>query len=75
MAKNADTLVPPRDFSGAGWSVMTGLGWEWWIGEQWSAGILGRVQYGQVSLKSSDGAEKIPTAFDVIGVMASFTYH
>jgi hypothetical protein len=75
MAKSVDTYLPWRDFSGSGWALMTGFGWESWIGDQWSAGILGRVQYGQVLLKSSDGVEKMPTAFAVIGVMASFTYH
>lgn len=79
VAKSTDPsaryLLPWRDFSGSGWSLVTGLGWETWIGDQWSAGVLGRIQYGQVSLKSSDGIEKIPSAFAVIAAMATFTYH
>lgn len=79
MAKSTDPgvayLLPWRDFAGSGWSLMTGFGWETWIGQQWSAGVLGRIQYGQVSLKSSDAVERIPSAFAVVGALATFTYH
>jgi hypothetical protein len=71
----AAVRVPARDFSGTGGSVMVGLGWESWIGQEWSAGILGRVQYGEVELKSEGSSDKLPTSFLVLGALATFTYH
>jgi hypothetical protein len=54
---------------------MAGFGWESWIGPQWSAGVLARVQYGELSLKSETTSDTLRTAFLVAGALATFTYH
>ena len=64
-----------ENFSGSGWSVMGGVGWETWIGEQWSAGVLGRVQYGSVTLKGDTAGDQVPASFLVLGVLGTVTYH
>jgi hypothetical protein len=71
----AAVKVPEQDFTGKGWSAMAGFGWESWIGQEWSAGILGRVQYGEVQLESTSSSDKMPTRFLVLGALASITYH
>jgi hypothetical protein len=68
--------VPSQDFAGKGWSAMGGFGWESWIGQEWSMGILGRLQYGELALEStSNSIDKMPTRFLVVGALASITYH
>ena len=67
--------IPAQDLTGTGWSLVGGFGWESWIGEQWSAGILGRVQYGHATLKGTDSRNELSASFLVLGAIASFTYH
>lgn len=57
----------------SGLALSAGVGKEWWVGDEWSVGILGRVQY--VNAKADYGlATETITAF-VPAVMATFTYH
>ena len=35
--------------TGLGFGLMVGAGYEWWIGDQWSFGFLGRFMYGSTS--------------------------
>jgi hypothetical protein len=78
-AKSTDSgaavRVPSEDLSGSGWSAMAGFGWENWIGQEWSAGILGRLQYGEIALKDPHSSDEMPTRFLVIGALATITYH
>jgi hypothetical protein len=67
--------IPSSDYSGSGWSAMLGFGWETWVGDQWSIGVLGRLQYGHVSLDASEGHDSVSMAFLLPTVLATFTYH
>jgi hypothetical protein len=56
----------------SGLAASLGIGNEWWIGEQWSFGILGRIQI--VNAKSSSSSEVKDTAI-VPALLATFTLH
>jgi hypothetical protein len=54
----ADALCRSRssnlleDYSGSAVSLMTGLGYDWWIGPAFSLGVLGRFEYTTGSLSN-----------------------
>jgi hypothetical protein len=57
----------------AGLGMMLGGGYEWWIGAQWSLGIIGRVTAGRVEYSDYDG-----THLQVIvipAILGGVTYH
>jgi hypothetical protein len=45
------TMFPPKDESGTGFMFMAGLGYEWWVADQLSLGLLARLQYISASVK------------------------
>jgi hypothetical protein len=55
---------------------MIGGGYEWWIGEQWSLGLLARLQYFNVNghPDSTDDVD-VEASFIVPALMMSITYH
>lgn len=67
--------IPGDDYAGSGYLATLGFGWESWIGEQWSAGILGRVQYGAASLKASGSSDTADVKILLPTLLATFTYH
>jgi hypothetical protein len=60
--------------SGSGFGAMLGVGYEWWVGEQWSMGVLGRATTTSPSLKPDNGP-KSDASFTTFGLLATFTYH
>jgi hypothetical protein len=66
--------VPDRD-PAIGGGLMLGIGHEWWVGEQWGIGVLGRLTAGV--LTETDDADvrwlHLPVAFPTMLVTA--TYH
>lgn len=75
-AKGKDTpAIPDHDYAGTGWLATLGFGWESWIGEQWSAGILGRIQYGGASLDADSGGGSVGIHYLFPTVLGTFTYH
>lgn len=67
---------PPDSYSGTGFGLMLGTGYEWWIGQQWSLGLLGRLQYATATLKSDSGAY-VDADFSawIPGLLLEVTYH
>lgn len=57
----------------SGLALSAGVGKEWWVGDEWSVGILGRVQY--VNAKADYGLATETITAIVPAVMATFTYH
>lgn len=59
----------------AGGSDPTGLvlaiggGYDWWLGEQWSVGVLGRIAYAPLKLNEVSYSTIAPA------LLATFTYH
>lgn len=69
-------------YTGTGFAFMVGGGYEWWVGEQWSLGVLGRIQYFSVSGHPDDdfgaiSADEIDVeaTFFVPAILLSLTYH
>jgi hypothetical protein len=55
---------------------MIGLGHEWWIGEQWSMGILARGTFGSLSgTDPTDPNEEHSAILASPGVLLTFSYH
>ena len=52
-----------------GVSVGGGVGYEWWIGNQWSAGVMGRFDYASLKAHSEQHSLVYPA------VVMTFTYH
>lgn len=64
------------DISLTGLGLMAGVGYEWWIGEQWSFGILGRVMVGKLSGEDPSDSDETYSATAVApGLLATITYH
>jgi hypothetical protein len=40
-------IVSSTNSGAAGWSMSPHVGYEWWVGPQWSLGVLGRVIYAE----------------------------
>jgi hypothetical protein len=59
-----------------GFGFMLGVGYEWWIGDQWSLGLLGRFMYGATSGSdaSGNGLEWSHKTY-VPALLISTTYH
>jgi hypothetical protein len=57
MDYDRDDVDNPK--SAIGYSATGGIGYDWWIGEQWSLGLFGRFQYARtkVKLEIEDGTE------------------
>lgn len=58
-----------------GFAMDLGGGYEWWVGEQWGIGVLGRLSYG--SLKWKDSSSDLETKHNVVvpALLLSATYH
>jgi hypothetical protein len=59
------------EYEGAGWGAVLGIGYDFWIGEQWSLGVLGRVSYTSVSVSTETNT------FDAFApaIAGTATYH
>jgi hypothetical protein len=60
--------------SGSGVGLMLGVGHEWWVGEQWSIGVLGRLTAASHTIEDDNGTEW-KSSFATFGVLGTFTYH
>jgi hypothetical protein len=58
----------------AGFGFMLGAGYEWWIGDQWSVGLLGRITYGAMSGTDDRGVSWTHHAV-APAVLLGGTYH
>jgi hypothetical protein len=56
VAPGSSDVIVDDDLAGVGWGIVLGLGYEAWIGEQWSAGWLLRAQYVSVELEPESGS-------------------
>ena len=58
---SASPQVPASDLTGGGFGGSLGVGYEWWVGSQWSIGGLARLKYGSASLKpTQQSQEEVP---------------
>jgi hypothetical protein len=61
------------DEAPAGIGIVLGGGHEWWANEQWSVGVLARIEYAQLGF--DEGALSEEHSVLVPGLVASVTYH
>jgi hypothetical protein len=66
---------PPKDQKGAGYSVLVGLGYEWWVGDQLSLGLLARIQHVSGSVKADGDTDSTSVEATMPALMATLTYH
>lgn len=66
--------VPADDYSGGGFGLMAGIGYEWWVGEQWGVGILARLQYASATLKPAANGPEVSASLIVPGALFTATY-
>jgi hypothetical protein len=57
-----------------GFGFMLGVGYEWWIGQQWSMGLLGRFVYGTTKGNDDRGVQWSHASY-APAVLISATYH
>lgn len=69
---------PVRDdepYTAIGGGIMFGVGHEWWIGEQWSMGVLGRVMGALLMGKDDQDVRWYHAAGTSPSVLLTVTYH
>lgn len=64
-----------ENYDGTGYALMIGGGYEWWIGDEWSLGLLGRLQYFSVSGEGDETDAEFDATFLMPALMMSITYH
>lgn len=60
---------------GPGYGATLGGGYEWWIAEQWSLGVVLRAAYYSVTLEGRNSGAKSDARAFVPGVLFAVTYH
>ena len=75
-APSPPTDVRPR-IGGNGMGLSLAVGYDFWIGEQWSIGVLGRFTFAGLQDRTvrSEGTYSEKDAFAAFGVMATVLYH
>jgi hypothetical protein len=58
-----------------GGGAMLGIGYEWWVGEQWSMGILGRGTVGALAEDDAHGARWFHFVAAWPSILFTVTYH
>lgn len=66
---------PGEDSSGGGFGLLVGAGYDWWVGEQWSLGLLGRVHYVSGTVTGEDSDEDVDVNGTVIAALLTATLH
>jgi hypothetical protein len=60
---------------GPGYGAALGAGYEWWIAEQWSLGVVLRAAYYTVTLEGRNSGTKTDVSGFVPAVLFAATYH
>lgn len=73
---NGGSVVPfpPKDESGNGFSLLLGGGYEWWVGEQLSLGLLARLQYVSASVQGSGDTTSSSVKTWIPALLGTLTY-
>jgi hypothetical protein len=76
IAEKEQNGVTTPKASGPGFGFMIGGGYDFWIGEQWSLGVLARIAYYNTKATvDTSGDPKLKFSAFVPGIMAALTYH
>jgi len=65
------------DEAATGLGVVAGVGHDWWVGEQWSIGVMARFTYANVKYESDSTGRTITQKYNAMvpGAVVTFTYH
>jgi hypothetical protein len=76
MQPKGEDIPDGLNFAGGGLGALLGGGYEWWIGAQWSMGIVARVQYLRVATET-EAKPKIEGTMSLLSpaLQLGFTYH
>jgi hypothetical protein len=74
LATSEDRGPTTQAHTAVGPGMMLGLGYEWWIGNEWSLGALARFTYGWTSGDDGDGVSWDHQTGSMT-LLAGFTYH
>jgi hypothetical protein len=58
-----------------GGGLMLGIGHEWWVGEQWGVGVLGRLTAGVLTEEDDAGAKFTHVVASFPAMLVTATYH
>jgi hypothetical protein len=69
--------APADDYLGAGLGIVVGVGYEGWVGDQWSIGGLARLTYasGTMSAVNDTSRPDIKVSGVLPGALLTITYH
>ena len=77
--KDGSNTIDLDESDGTGFGAMLGIGYEAWVGDQWSLGVLGRVLYGTPTMEDNLPGGNTEVDWDhkmlIPGVLMSATYH
>lgn len=62
-----------RAHTAVGFGFMLGVGYEWWVADQWSLGVLGRLTYGTTNGTDDHGVDWHHSTYSP-GVLLTLTY-
>lgn len=68
-------VYPLESASGGGFGLVAGVGYEWWVGEQWGLGVLGRLHYVSGTVTGDDSDEDTDVSGTIISVLLTGTLH
>jgi hypothetical protein len=56
-----------------GLGLAVGVGYEWWVGEQWGVGILGKLTYASTKIENSLGTTSVDVTYTTLAPALLFT--
>src|SRR5262249_6619580 len=73
----ATDINPPDDHAGTGFGLVVGVGYEGWVGEQWSIGGSARLMYvsGTLSAANDTSLSDVKASAILPGALMTVTYH
>jgi hypothetical protein len=63
------------EYVAIGGGLMLGAGYEWWVGDEWSLGVLGRTTIMVLGGKDEVGVHWLHVAVTNPGLLVTLTYH
>jgi hypothetical protein len=63
------------DAGGTGFGLVAGGGYGWWIGQEWSFELTGRLSYATAKIEEDSGSAKIDTEIVSLNVLLGLAYH
>jgi hypothetical protein len=63
------------DYRAFGAGIVLGLGYEWWVGNEWSLGVLARTQAAGLEGEDDSGVRWVHAAGASPSLLLTLTYH